>query len=75
MLSIFEYKRYTVHLMMWHDYASIFIYFDNDEIYYAKHNYKFGNESAIELFWASIEYITKQKFDSKNCKLIERKLI
>lgn len=75
MLSIFKYRDYKIHLIMRYDYATIFVYFDDDEIYYAKHNYKFGNESACNLFFRTIEYITQEKFDNKYCKLIERKLI
>lgn len=75
MLSIYEYNSYTIHLMMWHDYAIIFVYFDSDEIFYAKYNYKFGNESAFSLLVHTIEYITKKEFDVECCKLIERKLL
>lgn len=75
MYSIYEYRCYTIHLTMWHDYALISVYFDNDEIYHAKHNYKFGNESALSLLVHTIEYITKKKFEGECCKLIDRKLL
>lgn len=75
MLSIFEYGGYEIRLINRYDYTAIFVYIDNDEIYHARHNYKFGQESSVDLFYATIEYITKKKFDNKYCKLIERKLI